>query len=187
MAIIKTQKPYELLVRWKDGVVSGAHVKFLERIEENGVVLTEKEGDAQPISIAGSVGFPLADILSTVQSDALAAIDAANMLASTSASTLLAEQNAHAETKAKLAELESMLPPKNPTTVTMKQARLALLNAGLLDTVNTAIATMPKSVQLEWEFSTTVERTNLLLNSIAVGLGLTNMQIDELFTSASTL
>jgi hypothetical protein len=46
---------------------------------------------------------------------------------------------------------------------------------------------MPKSVQLEWEFSTIVERTNPLLNSIAVGLGLTNMQIDELFVSASVL
>jgi hypothetical protein len=32
MAITKTTQPYEFLVRWRDGAISGAHIRFLETI-----------------------------------------------------------------------------------------------------------------------------------------------------------
>ena len=97
MTIIKTQTPYELLIRWKDGAVAGAHVKFLEQIVEDGVVLHEKEGDATPVSMAGEAGYPLADILTFAQSTALATAD-------TAIAGLAAEKSAHEATKALLAE-----------------------------------------------------------------------------------
>jgi len=34
MAITKQQTPYELLVRWTNGTVAGAHIRFLERLVE---------------------------------------------------------------------------------------------------------------------------------------------------------
>ena len=45
----------------------------------------------------------------------------------------------------------------------MRQARLALLQAGLLDQVETALASIPdevqrKAAQIEWEYATTVDR-----------------------------
>ena len=84
-------------------------------------------------------------------------------------------------------------PPPVPviTSVTMRQARLALLQQGLLTQVNNAVASMPgvqgEAVRIEWEFSSTVERNRPLVQSLAVSLGLTSQQIDDLFTLAATL
>jgi hypothetical protein len=73
MAITKTQTPYEFLVRWKDGKISGAHVKFLERvIDEDGSVLSEKEDVAVPVSMAGEAGYPIADVFAAIHEGAVA-------------------------------------------------------------------------------------------------------------------
>jgi hypothetical protein len=76
-------------------------------------------------------------------------------------------------------------PPIVITSVTMRQARLALLGAGLLEQVNAAI-TDPVA-QIEWEYAQTVERHSPLVQNLAAGLGLTEEQLDNLFTLASTL
>jgi hypothetical protein len=76
-------------------------------------------------------------------------------------------------------------PPVIPTSVTMRQARLALLGAGLLDQVNAAIT--DPAAQIEWEYATTVERNSPLVQNLSIGLGLTEEQLDSLFTTASTL
>lgn len=74
-----------------------------------------------------------------------------------------------------------------PASVTMRQARLALYSAGLLDTVAVAVAAGPKSVQIEWEFAATVDRNWPTLAALQSTLGLTEEQIDTLFISAATL
>ena len=74
-----------------------------------------------------------------------------------------------------------------PSFVKMKQARLALLAAGHLSAVKTAIATMSEEVQIEWEFSETVERSSPLVTAIAALLPLTNVEVDNLFINASTI
>lgn len=82
-------------------------------------------------------------------------------------------------------------PPKVPESVTMRQARLALLNAGLLATVNTAIAAMPgasgDAARIEWEFSSEVFRHRTLVLSLGAGLGLTAAQLDSLFIVAKAI
>jgi hypothetical protein len=67
----------------------------------------------------------------------------------------------------------------------MRQARLALLQAGLLDQVDAAIT--DPAARIEWEYATTVERNSSLVQSLASGLGLTEPQLDDLFTLAATL
>jgi hypothetical protein len=84
------------------------------------------------------------------------------------------------------------LPPRVPERVTMRQARLALLGADLLDAVEPAIAAIPDPVQrraaeIAWEYSTEVRRDDGLIAAIAGKLGLTDAQIDELFTAGSAL
>jgi len=78
-----------------------------------------------------------------------------------------------------------------PEVVTMRQARLALLGAGLLAQVNTAVANMPgadgDAARIEWEFSSTVERHRPLVLSLITALGLTDAQLDELFRQAAAL
>ena len=78
-----------------------------------------------------------------------------------------------------------------PSVVTMRQARLALLQTGKLAQVNAAVANMPgaagDAARIEWEFSSTVERNRPLVESLGVALGMTDAQLDDLFTLAATL
>ena len=79
-----------------------------------------------------------------------------------------------------------------PQFVSMRQARLALFDAGLLDTVNESLALMPdaaqrKKAQIEWEFATEVQRDSSLVYGLAGALGLTDSMLDELFIKASGL
>ncbi len=87
-----------------------------------------------------------------------------------------------------------MPQPADPiviTVVTMRQARLALLQAGMLTQVNTAIANMAApdgdAARITWEFSSEVRRDNPLIGQLATALGLTSTQLDQLFTTAATL
>jgi hypothetical protein len=79
-----------------------------------------------------------------------------------------------------------------PQQVSMRQARLALLGAGLLDSVDAAIAAIPdelqrKAAQIEWEYAAFVERDSPLIQQLAPALGMTEEQMDQLFVVASGL
>lgn len=86
---------------------------------------------------------------------------------------------------------DPITPPKI-TEVTMRQARLALLGAGLLDDVTAALnaienANAKAAALIEWEFSNTVKRDGVLVQQLAPTLGLTESQLDSLFAQAATL
>ena len=77
--------------------------------------------------------------------------------------------------------------PVVPQEVSMVQARLALVKAGLYDKVNSTIASFPASdtIHIEWEFRTSVRRDSQLVASLAPTLGLSDAQLDQLFTLAA--
>ena len=81
--------------------------------------------------------------------------------------------------------------PTVPVKVTMRQARLALLGAGLLATVNASVAAMPgatgDAARIEWEFSSEVYRQKALVLTLGAALGLTSAQLDTLFIKAEKL
>ena len=75
-----------------------------------------------------------------------------------------------------------------PRSVTMRQARLALLEVGLLEQVNASINSIPESAaKIEWEYALTVERGSLLVNQLAEQLQLSEQQVLELFERAAQL
>ena len=78
-----------------------------------------------------------------------------------------------------------------PRTVTMRQARLALLAAGKLELVEAAIDAMAEparsAARIEWEFSNEVHRTQPLVLGLAPALSLTTEQLDALFIQAAAL
>jgi hypothetical protein len=78
-----------------------------------------------------------------------------------------------------------------PAKVTMRQARLALLQGGYLPTVNTLVASIPgptgDEARVTWDYSSDVERTNPLVAQIAAALPLTSAQVDDLFILAASL
>jgi hypothetical protein len=77
------------------------------------------------------------------------------------------------------------------TSVTMRQARLALEQAGKLSMVNDAIASMDEpdktTASIEWEYGSTVERMSPWVNTMTSALRMTNEEIDSLFELAATL
>lgn len=84
-----------------------------------------------------------------------------------------------------------VLPPEVPQSVSMRQARLALLGAGLLATVNSAIAGMPgaqgEAARIEWEFAADVRRDSPLVQALVPVLGISEADLDALFTAAAAL
>ena len=84
-----------------------------------------------------------------------------------------------------------LIPPEKqepvvavPQTVTMRQARLALLAAGLLDTVDAAVASRGAAAKIEWEYATDVDRDWPLVVQLGTVLSL---DIDALFLAAAEL
>lgn len=78
-----------------------------------------------------------------------------------------------------------------PQSVTMRQARLALLAAGKLSSVIPAIDTLPEPQKsealIEWEFSGTVERNRPFVLLLGGAIGLSELALDQLFTNAALL
>ena len=85
-------------------------------------------------------------------------------------------------------------PPPAPTvpqSVSMRQARLALLGADLLSTVETAIDAQAEpiksQIRIEWDYATEVARSWPTLLALQPALGMTDEQVDQLFITASQL
>jgi hypothetical protein len=81
---------------------------------------------------------------------------------------------------------------KIPRRVTMRQARLALLGAGLLEPVETALASLPDGAEkaaakIEWEYAQEVDRDHQWVQNLSAAMGLTEQQLDVLFVQASAL
>ena len=81
--------------------------------------------------------------------------------------------------------------PVVPFKVTMRQARLALLQAGLLSQVEAAINALPEPsrtvARIEWDFSSEVFRGRDFVTMLGTTLGLDSEEMDNLFITAATL
>jgi hypothetical protein len=78
--------------------------------------------------------------------------------------------------------------PPVPASVTPVQARRALRAAGLYDTVvSTVAASTDPDIQDTWEYAGAWERNNPHINNLAVALGLSPEQVDDLFRVAAQL
>ena len=75
----ETRTPYEFLIRWdKDGIIQGAHIAFLDTVLKDGEIVTQTQSSVESVAIGEQVGFPLADVLSQLQIDALKQVDVLN-------------------------------------------------------------------------------------------------------------
>jgi hypothetical protein len=82
-------------------------------------------------------------------------------------------------------------PAPIPSFVTMRQARRALLNAGLMGSINAAIDALPspqkEAVIIDWEYSQKVQRNHQFVQLLAAEIGLTNEQLNNLFIEAAQI
>lgn len=79
-----------------------------------------------------------------------------------------------------------------PQSVTMRQARLALLQMGNLDAAEAAIdsipdATLRRAAQIEWEYAQGIERNSPLVQQVVGALQINDKQLDDLFILAGSL
>lgn len=81
------------------------------------------------------------------------------------------------------------VPPAPPqiTSVTPRQARLVLYIYGLLDQVEVAVNAAGGTTKITWDYATVITRDDPLISQLAQVLKLSDAQIDEMFTLASTL
>lgn len=78
-------------------------------------------------------------------------------------------------------------PASIPQVVSRFQARAALHLAGLLPDVETAIAAADPLVQMAWADAQEFRRDSPTIVAMAGALGLSESEVDELFTSAAQI
>ena len=130
--------------------------------------------DAWNISDASKVEFSIGDV-----------VDSTMTLIEPTQTYPLWDVNKWIEDPVKTAQA---IEDAKPKVVTMRQARLALLQQGLLVTTTDAITTgTDEAMKIEWEYATEVKRDWPSLIALTTSLGMTSVQLDELFQLASTL
>jgi len=81
------------------------------------------------------------------------------------------------------------LKARLPRVATARQIRLALLDVGLLDSVQNAFADLEEPLktraQIEWEYATEIDKNSPLIQKLYPKLGLTEEQLDDLFVAAA--
>jgi hypothetical protein len=81
--------------------------------------------------------------------------------------------------------------PAAPRAISMRQARLALLQAGLLQAAEEAIASMPgidgDVARIEWQYAQEVRSNQPLVQSVASALRLDDQALQALFEQAAQL
>ncbi len=82
-------------------------------------------------------------------------------------------------------------PSNVPASVTMRQARMALLAQGVLSQVDSAINNLPDpqktAARIEWEYSNEVQRNNPFVALLGAALDMNAAQLDDLFIQAKAL
>lgn len=78
------------------------------------------------------------------------------------------------------------MPIEVPQSLTPRQTRLALLQATLLDEVETMLSTN-REMQIWWEYSLEILRDHPHIIAMGTALGLTESQLDELFIAGANL
>lgn len=82
---------------------------------------------------------------------------------------------------------EPPAPDVHTTTITMRQARLYLHQAGLTDQVESLVSTLDEAAQIEWQYATTVEINSPIVQLMCAQLERTDEQVQEMFDEAAKL
>jgi hypothetical protein len=88
-------------------------------------------------------------------------------------------------TEAEIAELQNLPQPTAiPRQIDARRLRLALVELKLFDTVESAIATLPRSAQIDWEYATFIKEDYPLVQALSSSL---NLDVTAIFDLAQTL
>lgn len=84
-------------------------------------------------------------------------------------------------------QIEAKRKEAVPQSVSPRQIREALIDSNLIDAVEAALAAGDRKLKNWYEFSTEFQRSNPHVIGMGLALGVTEVQLDDLWTLASTL
>lgn len=82
---------------------------------------------------------------------------------------------------------EELAAERSAMRVSRFQARAALHNVGLLASVEAAVAAADPFVQIAWQDASEFRRGSPTIAALAAALGLTDVQLDDLFRAAALI
>ena len=118
---------------------------------------------------------PIYEVFNVIQGSAPESVDAGMQVRPT--------QSINVAAKTVTQGYEVVVIEQPPLSVSMTSLKLALDEVGMYESVAAAIASAPFKMQILW-LNTTAARDNPDLNQFATSLGLTDAQVDAIFSSA---
>ena len=199
MTIEKQTVPYCLNVVWdENGKLKGAAFYEQDVIRDDGVIISVKQGDAQPVAVLDHKGVDVAGIIGRIGQDAIALAESKDVelrAALADVQSLTSERDdlqsrvtaLDAEANALRAEIEALKAPKPILRVPTAALLIVMERHELTTQLDAILAALPaeqgREVELYLKMPYT-RRDHPLVTMVQQAFGWTDAEVDALFAEA---
>ena len=202
MTIEKQTVPYCLNVVWdENGKLKGAAFYEQDVIRDDGVIISAKQGDAQPVAVLDHKGVDVAGIIGRIGRDAIALAeskDAELRAALADVQRLTGERDGlqsrvaalDAEANTLRAENEALKAPKPILRVPTAALLIVMRRRGLRDQLDAILAALPAEQSAEAQELLAMpytRRDHPLVAMVQQAFGWTDAEVDALFAEADAV
>ena len=195
MTIEKQTVPYCLNVVWDEsGKLKGAAFYEQDIIRDDGVIISAKQGDAQPVAVLDHKGIDVAGIIGRIGQDAIALAeskDAELRAALADVQSLTGERDGYqAEANALRAEIEALKAPRPILRVPTAALLIVMRRRGLRDQLDAILAALPAEQSAEAQELLAMpytRRDHPLVAMVQQAFGWTDAEVDALFAEADAV
>ena len=199
MTIEKQTVPYCLNVVWdENGKLKGAAFYEQDIIRDDGVIISAKQGDAQPVAVLDHKGVDVAGIIGRIGQDAIALAESKDVelrAALADVQRLTGERDGlqsrvaalEGEASALRAEIEALKAPKPILRVPTAALLIVMRRRGLRDQLDAILAALPAEQSAEAQDLLAMpytRRDHPLVAMVQQAFGWTDAQADEVFAEA---
>jgi hypothetical protein len=199
MTIEKQTVPYCLNVVWdENGKLKGAAFYEQDVIRDDGVIISVKQGDAQPVAVLDHKGVDVAGIIGRIGKDAIALAeskDAELRAALADVQSITGERDGlqsrvaalDGEASALRAEIEALKAQKPIVRVPTAALLIVIERRGLTLQLDAIRAALPEQQQREFELYLKMpytRRDHPLIAMVQQAFGWTDAEVDALFAEA---
>jgi hypothetical protein len=199
MTIEKQTVPYCLNVVWDEsGKLKGAAFYEQDVIRDDGVIISVKQGDAQPVAVLDHKGVDVAGIIGRIGQDAIALAESKDVelrAALADVQRLTGERDGYqarvtaldAEANALRAENEALKAPKPILRVPTAALLIVVERRELTARLDAIRAALPENQQREFELYLKMpytRRDHPLVAMVQQAFGWTDAEVDALFSEA---
>lgn len=202
MTIEKQTVPYCLNVVWDEtGKLKGAAYYEQDVIRDDGVIISVKQGDAQPVAVLDHKGVDVTGIIGRIGQDAIALAESKDVelrAALADVQSLTSERDdlqsrvtaLDAEANALRAEVEALKAPKPILRVPTAALLIVMRRRGLRDQLDAILAALPAEQGAEVQELLAMpytRRDHPLVAMVQQAFGWTDAEVDALFAEADTV